>query len=202
LNISECCRIGIIGKNGAGKSTLLQLIAGSLPAVGDIWQMPGLEVAFLEQQTVDSMQQQQQSPLEYMQSRFPKMKDDELYGMLEQFGIDTNMASRAMNSLSTGQCMRIALARIAAEEAHLLVLDEPTSHLDIFSIDALVSSLRNFEGGVIFATHDRYLLDEVADQILIVSDSNIQEKHVRLESEVINLDKRQRTWHERALDPS
>merc|ERR1712072_419429 len=92
--------------------------------------------------------------------------------------------------------MRVALARLAAEEVHLLILDEPTNHLDIFSIDALIHALRNFQGAVVFATHDRHLLYDIAHVIVTIRDSGIQLETVRQASEQVKVGKRDRTWKE------
>merc|ERR1712080_155017 len=73
-----------------------------------------------------------------------------------------------MAELSGGQRMRVAFARMCAEEPHLLVLDEPTNHLDIYAIEALSDALKEFQGGVIFVTHDRCLIEEVADSVVVV----------------------------------
>merc|ERR1712146_226739 len=77
------------------------------------------------------------------------------------------MRRQPMAELSGGQRTRVAFARMCAEEPHLLVLDEPTNHLDIYSIEALSDALREFQGAVIFVTHNRYLI-EAADTMLVV----------------------------------
>merc|ERR1711988_1906518 len=96
------------------------------------------------------------------------MREHDLCDQLLAFGITHDMMRRPMSELSGGQRMRVAFARMCAEEPHLLVLDEPTNHLDIYSIEALSDALKEFQGAVIFVTHNRYLI-EAADTMLVVS---------------------------------
>merc|ERR1712224_258132 len=111
-----------------------------------------------------------ETPVEYMQKSFPKMKEQTCCEILNEFHLNNGLALQPIETLSGGQCTRLTLARMCAEEPHLLVFDEPTNNLDIYSIEALIDALKGFQGGVIFATHNRSMLLELASEILIVGD--------------------------------
>jgi len=169
LAIDEQCRIAVTGRNGSGKSTLLELIAGNLkPSSGEVERQRDLRVAYFDQHHAMLLQRQSKTPLEFMQQAFPQRREYDLARQLSDFGIDEALAARSLSSLSGGQCMRVAFARMCMEEPHIMILDEPTNHLDIYSIDALSSALQEFKGGVIFATHDRSFLEEVAHDIIVL----------------------------------
>lgn len=198
LPIPEGCRIAVTGRNGAGKSTLLDIIAGELEITqGEVVRQRGLKIAYLRQHDVDKMQTCGTTPVEYVRERFPRMNDDEVSDQLNYFDVTEDMAARPMSSLSGGQCMRVALARLNAEEPHLLVLDEPTNHLDIQSIDALISALKDFSGGVIFSTHNRHFLDELAEEVVVVSCAGARMEKAELEPEAIRIaGLRRSNWRE------
>ena len=88
--------------------------------------------------------------------------------LLARFGLTGDTHLQKAGSLSGGEQCRVALARLAAEEANVLVLDEPTNHLDLWARDSLERSLRAFQGTVVFVSHDRYFIDQVADHLLVV----------------------------------
>jgi len=201
LSVSARSRVAVTGGNGAGKSLLLGLIAGELkPSDGSVWRECGVSVAYLGQQHMESMMKERKTPIEYMQDWFPHIVEHELLARLEPFGIKGDLALRPMESLSGGECVRVAFARLASEEPHLLVLDEPTSHLDIYSIDALTVALKEFQGGIIFASHNQHLIAEVADEVVVVRRGGMEWQKVQQASQCESLTKRDRTWHERSLD--
>merc|ERR1712028_218869 len=98
----------------------------------------------------------------------------DLQKTLEEFGICGTAAFQPMVSLSGGQRLRVAFAQMSVERPHLLVLDEPTNHLDIYAIEALIDALKDFQGGVIFVTHNAYLIEEVADDMVVVDGHGIR----------------------------
>lgn len=190
LPILEKCRIAIAGKNGAGKSTLMGLLTGNLtPACGEVMRNQNLRIAYFGQHDAEMLQQRSTTPLQYLEECFPKMREPELCTQLVAFGVTHDMMQQPMAELSGGQRMRVAFARMCAEEPHLLVLDEPTNHLDIYAIEALSDALKDFQGGVIFVTHNRHLIEEVADIKIVVGGSGIKvEKAALIDKKRFNVD--------------
>lgn len=169
FSILEKCRVAIAGKNGAGKSTFVKLITGELvPTCGEVTRNPNLRIAYFGQHDAELLQQRTVTPLQYLADCFPKVREHELCAQLAAFGVTDKMIQQPMAELSGGQRMRVAFARMCAEEPHLLVLDEPTNHLDIYTIEALSDALKDFQGGVIFVTHNAYLIEEAADSMVVV----------------------------------
>jgi len=150
-------------------STVLKLIAGELqPTSGEIRRHQHLRVAFFGQHQTEMLQHYKETPLEYIQKLFPKMKEQDCCKMLNEFKLDKGLGLQPIETLSGGQRTRLTLARMCAEEPHLLVLDEPTNNLDIYSIEALIDALKKFEGGIVFVTHNRSMLLELASEIIII----------------------------------
>jgi ATPase subunit of ABC transporter with duplicated ATPase domains len=178
FSIGEGSRIAITGNNGAGKSTLVQLLTGEIvPTCGDVSRNPNLRIAYFGQHDAEMLQQLFVTPFQYLESCFPKMREHELVEQLLTFGIASEMMHRPLAGLSGGQRMRVAFAKICAAEPHLLVLDEPTNHLDLYAIEALADALKDFQGSIVFVTHNRYLIEEVADRMVVVKASNIKQEH-------------------------
>ena len=163
LGIGRRQRIGVIGRNGSGKSTLLRIIAGTQrPDAGKIVRSTGLRVASLSQDP-----------------SFPTSSavgdvvgdDREAIAMADRLGLDNS--SMAVADLSGGQRKRLALALALAAECDLLILDEPTNHLDIDTIDWLEEHLLSRTSTLLLVTHDRYLLDRVANRVVEVSHESL-----------------------------
>ncbi|MEA3502296.1 MAG: ABC-F family ATP-binding cassette domain-containing protein [Actinomycetota bacterium] len=158
LGIARRQRIGVIGRNGSGKSTLLRIIAGiEEPDAGKIVRSAGLRVASLPQ-----------DPSFPTQSTVGDVVGDDrkTIAMADRLGLAD--ASVAIAELSGGQRKRLALALALAEECDLLILDEPTNHLDIDTIDWLEEHLLSRTSVLVLVTHDRYLLDRVANRVVEV----------------------------------
>jgi ATPase subunit of ABC transporter with duplicated ATPase domains len=169
FSVAACCRTALVGRNGSGKSTFLKLISGDLqPSSGEVRRHQHAHVAFFGQHQAELLQQCTQTPFEFMEKRFPKMKAQDRDAILNMFKLDESLATQQIGFLSGGQRTRLALACMCAEEPHLLVLDEPTNNLDIYTIEAMIDALKNFEGGVIFVTHNRSMLLELASEIIIL----------------------------------
>ncbi len=170
LSISAGDRVAIQGRNGAGKSTLVKLITGEIePTDGEVWRQQSLKVSVLHQHDTDALAQVSASPVEWLGEFYPKKKELELRKQLGSFGVTGDLVFQSLSTLSGGQRMRVLFAKICMEHPQLLVLDEPTNHLDIYSIDALSSALREFQGAVLLITHNRDLLRNVANELYVVS---------------------------------
>jgi ATPase subunit of ABC transporter with duplicated ATPase domains len=175
FSIGERSRIAVAGSNGTGKSTLVQLLTGKLdPTCGDVVRHPNLRIASFGQHDAEMLQQFSTTAFQYLETCFPKMREHELREQLLAFGITNQMMKQPLAQLSGGQRMRVAFAKMCAEEPHLLILDEPTNHLDLYAIEALTDALKEFHGSILFVTHNKYLIENVADSMLVVKASGIK----------------------------
>jgi ATPase subunit of ABC transporter with duplicated ATPase domains len=175
FSIGERSRIAVAGSNGTGKSTLVQLLTGNLdPTCGDVVRHQNLRIASFGQHDAEMLQQFNATAFQYLETCFPKMREHELCEQLLAFGITSQMMKQPLAQLSGGQRMRVAFAKMCAEEPHLLILDEPTNHLDLYAIEALVDALKEFHGSILFVTHNKYLIEHVADSMLVVKAGGIK----------------------------
>ena len=154
LDVQMDSRIGIVGPNGAGKTTALKLLIAALqPTSGLISQNPRLRIGFFAQHHVDALDLNM-SAVGFMAAKYPGKNDEEYRRHLGAFGITGMTGLQKMELLSGGQKSRVAFAILSLQNPHILVLDEPSNHLDIEAMDALALALKNFAGGVVvsFAT--------------------------------------------------
>ncbi len=167
FDVQRSQRWAILGPNGSGKSTLLRCLLGEVDAdAGRVVVGHGIELGYFDQhlqqlradQAVVDAVRPEQRELDQ-----PKRRD-----LLARFGLTGDTHLQDVGSLSGGEQCRAALARLAAEQANVLILDEPTNHLDLWARDSLERSLRSFQGTVVFVSHDRYFVDQVADHLLVV----------------------------------
>ncbi|KAL8418737.1 hypothetical protein RB594_002085 [Gaeumannomyces avenae] len=175
LDVQLDSRIGIVGPNGAGKTTVLRLLIGKLtPTTGIISQNPRLRVGFFAQHHVDALDLNV-SAVTFMAKMYPGRTDEEYRRQLGAFGITGTTGLQKMEFLSGGQKSRVAFACLALQNPHILVLDEPSNHLDIEAMDALSDALKRFQGGVLMVSHDVTMLQTVCTS-LWVCDGGIVEK--------------------------
>jgi ATP-binding cassette, subfamily F, member 3 len=175
LDVQLDSRIGIVGPNGAGKTTVLKLLTGQLqPSKGLISQQPRLRIGFFAQHHVDALDMNT-SAVGFMQKTYPGKTDEEYRRHLGAFGITGMTGLQKLELLSGGQKSRVAFACLSLTNPHILVLDEPSNHLDIEAMDALSSALNQFQGGVLMVSHDVTMLQNVCTS-LWVCDNGIVEK--------------------------
>lgn len=159
-------RWGILGPNGSGKSTLLRLLVGEVqPDEGRITLGTGTRIAYFDQArriVADDL-----SVLEAVRPEGMLMSEEQRRSLLARFGLAGDAVLQPVCSLSGGERSRAALARLAAASPNVLLLDEPTNHLDLWACDSLERSLLEFNGTVVFVSHDRYFLNRVADHLIV-----------------------------------
>ncbi|KAL4515714.1 hypothetical protein Ndes2437B_g07137 [Nannochloris sp. 'desiccata'] len=170
-------RLSIVGPNGIGKSTLLGLISGTLePTKGRVYRNPKLRLAIFSQHHVDGLDLAL-TPLQYMAKCFPEAKDPVHRAHLASFGVGMELAAQTMYTLSGGQKSRVALAKITWTKPHILLLDEPSNHLDIDAIDALIAGLTEYKGGVLMVSHDEFLISASVDELWAVEEGKVTVFH-------------------------
>jgi ATP-binding cassette subfamily F protein 3 len=167
-------RTGILGVNGAGKSTLVKTLARELlPLAGHYQPARGLEVGYFAQQQLDLLDPEL-SPLQHFMRIAPDTREQELRDMLGGFGFGGSMVTQPVAPFSGGEKARLALALIVWRKPNLLLLDEPSNHLDVDTREALARALAEFPGSVLLVSHDRHLLRTTVDDFWIVADGRVQ----------------------------
>ncbi len=159
-------RLVVAGRNGAGKSTLLRIIAGvDKDFSGTIKLGSGVSIGYFSQDSAERIVSSE-SVLEYMENRAPLELMPKMRDMLGAFLFRGDDVFKSINVLSGGEKSRIALLELLLRPVNLLVLDEPTNHLDMHSKDVLLDALKDFGGTVIFVSHDRGFIEELATKVL------------------------------------
>ncbi|MBS0360875.1 MAG: ABC-F family ATP-binding cassette domain-containing protein [Proteobacteria bacterium] len=167
-------RIGLLGVNGAGKSTFAKLVAGALDVdAGTLHRSSRLKVGWFHQHQIEAMDPTD-TPLEIIRRAMPEATESKRRSKLAQFGLGFEKVETTVADLSGGERARLLLNMVAMEAPHLLILDEPTNHLDIDSRRALLDALNDYEGAVILITHDRSLMELVADRLWLAADGGIE----------------------------
>ncbi len=167
---------GILGANGTGKTTLLRCLAGELaPKQGRVITGSGVRVAYFDQQLAEL--DPSEIVLEAVRPDQREFLEFDRRNLLARFGITGDMVFQKIGQLSGGERTRVALARLAAAQANLLLLDEPTNQLDLWARSALEAALREFDGTVVFVSHDRYFVNQLADQLLVFEPDRVRRVH-------------------------
>ncbi|MGB7037422.1 MAG: ABC-F family ATP-binding cassette domain-containing protein [Xanthobacteraceae bacterium] len=167
-------RIGLLGVNGAGKSTFAKMVAGALPLLsGEMKREQRIRVGWFHQHQIEALDPTD-TPLDILRRERPDDSESSRRSRLAQFGLSFDKQETTVANLSGGERARLLLNLVAMAAPHLLILDEPTNHLDIDSRRALLDALNDYEGAVILITHDRSLIELVADRLWLTADGRIQ----------------------------
>ena len=167
-------RIGVLGVNGAGKSTFAKLLAGALTEMHGVqWRDRRLTVGWFHQHQIEAMDPED-TPLEMIRRARPDETEAKRRSRLGSFGMGATKVETKCKDLSGGERARLLLNMVAMEAPHLLILDEPTNHLDIDSRRALLDALNDYEGAVLIITHDRSLIEMVADKLWLVDEGTVK----------------------------
>ncbi|NDY82053.1 ATP-binding cassette domain-containing protein [Orrella sp. NBD-18] len=167
-------RIGILGVNGAGKSTLVKTLAGELDVqAGSRIASKGLKVGYFAQHQLD-MLDLDSSPLQHLARLAPETREQELRNYLGGFGFGGERVMDKVAPMSGGEKARLALSLIVWQKPNLLLLDEPSNHLDVETREALTTALAEFGGSMLLVSHDRHLLRTTVDTFWIVADGKVQ----------------------------
>ena len=173
MRIKRGDKIGIIGRNGAGKSTLLRTIQGDLPLLGGKALLgQNVETGCLNQQ-MKGNSGFPGSVREHFQKRFPSLTDQQVRGSLARYLFRGRDAEKKVESLSGGERTRLFLAELLQDCPNFLLLDEPDNHMDLSSRENLEAALKAYGGTLLFVTHDRYFLREVADSLLVLENGRL-----------------------------
>ena len=174
MRIDPDDRIALLGRNGNGKTTLARLIAAQLaPMEGEMASSPKMNVGYFTQYQVEELDVTD-TPLEHMTRVMKGATPGAVRAQLGRFGFSGERAVQKVGSMSGGERARLALALITRDAPHMLILDEPTNHLDVDSREALVQALNDYSGAVVIVSHDRHMIELVADRLVLVDNGTAQ----------------------------
>jgi ATP-binding cassette subfamily F protein 3 len=173
LCIDEGSFTCILGPNGSGKSTLLRVLTKKVqPLEGNVHHAHNVIVAHFDQHAVDDLIDRDTNhvvtALSLLMDRFPKKMDKDIRGELTSFGLSPKQASTNVQFLSGGERSRLCLAALMLEDPHVLVMDEPTSHLDVESVQALIYGLKHWNGTLILVSHDANFLRSLEGNCYVI----------------------------------
>ena len=169
LDLKRGEKLGILGGNGLGKSTFLKTIVGKIPALsGDYRFGTNVQIGYFDQQM--AMYTSNKAVLDDFWDEYPNLTETEARNALGAFLFSGEDVFKNVNMLSGGEKVRLALCKILKTRPNVLVLDEPTNHMDIVGKETLESMLKDYKGTLIFVSHDRYFVKKVATQLLVFED--------------------------------
>lgn len=172
LRIRRGQKIAVIGDNGIGKSTFLKTVAGLIPPIKGTSQLgSNLLVGYFDQQSalIDS----DKTVRDYFHELFPALVEKDLRKTLGMYLFGGANASKRISSLSGGEKSRLVLAELLTGRPNLMILDEPTNHMDIPAKETLESAFKAYTGTMLFVSHDRYFIKQVADAILVFENDKV-----------------------------
>ena len=169
LDLKRGEKLGILGGNGLGKSTFLKTIVGKIPALSGEYRFgTNVQIGYFDQQM--AMYTSNKTVLDDFWDEYPNLTETEARNALGAFLFSGEDVFKNINMLSGGEKVRLALCKILKTRPNVLVLDEPTNHMDIVGKETLESMLKDYKGTLIFVSHDRYFVKKVATQLLVFED--------------------------------
>lgn len=169
LDLKRGEKLGILGGNGLGKSTFLKTIVGKIPALSGEYRFgTNVQIGYFDQQM--AMYTSNKTVLDDFWDEYPLLTETEARNALGAFLFSGEDVFKNVNMLSGGEKVRLALCKILKTRPNVLVLDEPTNHMDIVGKETLESMLKDYKGTLIFVSHDRYFVKKVATQLLVFED--------------------------------
>ena len=190
-------RIGLLGRNGQGKSTLIKTLCSVLkPVHGTVTLGKGIKIGYFAQQELDQLSGQM-SALDHLRAIDHNAKEKDLRTFLGSFSFSGDKATQKVEDMSGGEQARLALAIVAYQKPNLLLLDEPTNHLDLDMREALSLALSTYKGALILVSHDRHLLEAIADKLWLIDDGNVSEFNGDLNDYQEFLNKKNREYKEK-----
>lgn len=190
-------RIGLLGRNGQGKSTLIKTLCSVLkPVHGTVTLGKGIRIGYFAQHELDQLSGQM-SALDHLRAIDHNAKEKDLRTFLGSFSFSGDKATQKVEDMSGGEQARLALAIVAYQKPNLLLLDEPTNHLDLDMREALSLALSTYKGALILVSHDRHLLEAIADKLWLIDDGNVSEFNGDLNDYQEFLNKKNREYKEK-----
>ena len=173
FNLEKGQKLGIIGGNGVGKSTLVKTIMGKVRAIDGTYQWGyNTDVAYFDQQLAQITGDM--TIFDSFSNQYPFMSDTEVRRALGGFQFTGDDVFKNLNNLSGGEKVRLTLCKILYSKPNVLVLDEPTNHLDIVGKETLENMLVDYEGTIVFVSHDRYFVSKIADRLLVFENDDVK----------------------------
>ncbi|ARJ27066.1 ABC-F family ATP-binding cassette domain-containing protein [Staphylococcus lugdunensis] len=164
IEITKGDHIAVIGPNGVGKTTLIKTIANKQEKLGgSVTFGANLQIGYYDQKQAEF--KSNKTILNYLWDQYPNMNEKDIRAVLGRFLFVQEDVKKIINDLSGGEKARLQLALLMLQRDNVLILDEPTNHLDIDSKELLEQALQNFEGTIIFVSHDRYFINQLANKV-------------------------------------
>lgn len=190
-------RIGLLGRNSQGKSTLIKTLCSVLkPVHGTVTLGKGIKIGYFAQHELDQLSGLM-SALDHLRAIDHNAKEKDLRTFLGSFSFSGDKATQKVEDMSGGEQARLALAIVAYQKPNLLLLDEPTNHLDLDMREALSLALSTYKGALILVSHDRHLLEAIADKLWLIDDGNVSEFNGDLNDYQEFLNKKNREYKEK-----
>lgn len=165
-------KLAICGDNGIGKTTLIKTITSQIPAIfGEIKEMRKIRYGYIKQN--DYVFDKGENAIEFLKNKYPQLLEREIRDVLGRFMFKGEDAFKDTSLMSNGEKMRLILCAFSMSNYDILLLDEPTNHLDMVTKESLIEALKNYDGCIIFISHDRYFINQLATHVLYLSFENV-----------------------------